>query len=494
MTAATALWLFTAPLALLSSVACLVLGIVFFDLRSPLLSLGLFAAGLILLVYRVRFFEYGARARALSGNAPFLMTNAPWPEISEMVQDGVVRQMQDTGRPPQIVGCGWGYFIGRRAAQQPLFTHHLRGRPDAQNRPLWFYCGTTLAEVCEVIHDEYQKTFWSTPAHQNISIGSWLARSCHGNSGASGKPSSYAAEWVDAIHMQSVETALRGVQRYAYKEAKAWFDEDPDEWFVVAVEFDENKLAENGWLQKRLTKVPKHDVVSPGLSDWLLEAPVLRVLFFGSARRDGLGVTYTPVSGPEVAPNRRPCGCCPPVKHIDPHDCSAPCMSLQLDTCSLLVGWYERTKNAWNGVIRLKDANAFSPSNLLDAMPLIPLVVMGTGLLNFEFIFHLRESLSESPAQTIQRLCNVLIELYAGRNGIWGRCELRIGSLERGLIFVDTIAREANAARVVNALAWFVRNGRIALHDSKYRSVALQRAFVDAGLLQTSPRAVFADK
>ena len=70
----------------------------------------------------------------------------------------------------------------------------------------------------------------------------------------------------------------------------------------------------------------------------------------------------------------------------------------------------------------------------------------------------------------------------------------REGSLERGLIFVDTIASEANATRVINALAWFVRNGRIALHDSKYRSVALQKAFVDAGLLQTSPRAVFADK
>jgi hypothetical protein len=494
MTAATALWLATAPLALLGSIACLVLGIVFFDLKSPLLSVGLFCGAFALLVYRVRFFAYGPRARALSGNAPFFEANAPWPGTMDTLTEEVVRVLKATGKPPQIVGCGWGYFIGRRAAERPLFTHHLQGRPDPVNCPLTFYCGTTLADVCEVIDDEYNKAFWSTPTHQNISIGSWLARSCHGNSGASGKPSSYAAKWVHAIHMQSVQTARRGVQLYAYDEAKLWFDEDPDEWFVVAIEFDEEKLAENGWLQKRLTKVPKHDAVSPGLGDWLLDAPVQRVLFFGSARSYGLGVTYTPVSGPEVAPKRRPCGCCPPVHHVDPHDCSAPCMSLQLDTCSLIVGWYERAKNAYNGVTRLKDANAFSPSNLLDAIPLVPLVVMGTGLLNFEFIFHLRESLSESPAQRIQRLCNGLIELYAGSNGIWGRCELRIGSLERGLIFVDTIASEANAARVVNALAWFVRNGRIALHDSKYRSVALQKAFVDAGLLQTSPRAVFADK
>ena len=495
MVASTALWLATAPLALLTSIACLVLGIVFFDLTSPLLSIWLFVIALIALVYRMRFFEYGGRARALSGNAPFLGTNAPWAELSEVVQGGLVRQFEDTGKPSQIVGCGWGYFIGRRTAERALFTHHLRGRPDAQNRPLWFYCGTTLAEVCEVIHDEFQKTFWSTPTHQNISIGSWLARSCHGNSGASGKPSSYAAEWVDVIHMQSIATAQRGVQRYAYEDAKMWFDQSPEEWFLVAVEFNEKKLAPNLWLQKRLTTVPaQRNGVSLGLKEWLLEAPVLRVLFFGSARRHGLGVTYTPVANEKSAPNRRPCGCCPPVPHIDPHGCSAACTSLQLDTCSLLGGWYERGKNAYNGVIRLKDANAFSPSNLLDAIPLIPLMVMSTGLLNFEFIFHLREGVSESSAETVQRLCNALIELFSGRDGIWGRAELRIGSLERGLVFVDTIAREANAARIVKTLSWFVRDGLVALHDSKYRSAPLSAAMVNSGLEETSPRVVFARK
>ena len=69
MAASTALWLATAPLALLVSIACLVLGIVFFDLTSPLLSIWLLVIALIALVYRLRFFEYGTRARALSGNA-----------------------------------------------------------------------------------------------------------------------------------------------------------------------------------------------------------------------------------------------------------------------------------------------------------------------------------------------------------------------------------------------------------------------------------------
>ena len=251
MTTATALWLATAPLALLASIACLVLGIVFFDVDAPLLSVWLFCGALVALAYRVYFSTYGARARALSGNVPLFVSNAPWPTTTDTITTEVVRTLKATGKPPQIVGCGWGYFIGRRAAQRPLFTHHLQGRPDAQSRPLFFYCGTTLADVCDVIHAEYGKTFWSTPTHQNISIGSWLARSCHGNSGASGRPSSYAAEWVHAIHMQSVATAQRGVQRCAYNEAKVWFDEAPDDWFIVAIEFDESKLADNGWLQKQ---------------------------------------------------------------------------------------------------------------------------------------------------------------------------------------------------------------------------------------------------
>lgn len=496
MAACTALWLATAPLALLIAIACFVLGIAFFDLTSPLLSLGLFATALIAFVYRLLFFEYGGLARALSGNAPFLETNAPWAEMSEVVQGGVVRTMQaNQGAPPQIVGCGWGYFIGRRTAERALFTHHLRGRPDARNRPLWFYCGTTLAEACEVIHNEFQKTFWSTPTHQNISIGSWLARSCHGNAGASGKPSSYAAEWVDVIEMQSIATAAKGVQRYAYEDAKMWFDESPEDWFLVAVEFNETKLAPNLWLKKQLVTVPvQAEGVSPGLKLWLLEATVLRVLFFGTARTYGLGVTETPVPDAKSAPKRRPCGCCPLVPHIDPHDCSAPCMSLQLDTCSLLGGCYEQGKNAYNGVTRLKDANAFSPSNLLDALPLIPLLVMGTGLLNFEFIFNLREGVSKSQEEIVQRLCNALIGLFSGSNGIWGRAELRMGSLERGLVFVDTIARESDAARVVKTLEWFVHNGQIALHDSKYRSKVLSTAMADLGLEETSPRVVFAGK
>tara|TARA_B110001452_G_scaffold99570_1_gene82571 strand:- start:1052 stop:1294 length:243 start_codon:yes stop_codon:yes gene_type:complete len=75
-----------------------------------------------------------------------------------------------------------------------------------------------------------------------------------------------------------------------------------------------------------------------------------------------------------------------------------------------------------------------------------------------------------------------------------GRAELRIGSLERGLVFVDTIAREANAARIVKTLSWFVRDGLVALHDSKYRSAPLSAAMVNSGLEETSPRVVFARK
>ena len=297
----------------------------------------------------------------------------------------------NTGRRPEIVGRGWGFFIGRRSARDPVFTHYLVGRPD-EDRPLLFLCGTTIKEASETILEEFNKTFWSTPTMQNISLGSWLSRSCHGNSGPAGHSSSFAAETVYAIHIKTAETAAVGVQVLLYSDARVLFDANQGHWFLVAVEFALDRLADNIILQKRLVEVTMNRSVSDGLREWLSDDAVLRVLFFGTARRLGLGVVYTRLVSMDTIVTRDVCGCCGKTRHVDPHCASAACISLQLDTCSLLCGWYEKTKNAWRGIITLKNANAFSPSNLLDHLPSVPLVVLWTGLLNFEFMCTMRKA------------------------------------------------------------------------------------------------------
>ena len=501
MALSTALWLATAPIAVVVALASLVLGAARFDASNPLLATGLWTAAVLALLYRARF-AY-ALARVLCGASPLGTANAP--STQDELVDAVRRVFEENAHKPpeearpQIVGCGWGYYLCRRAARRAVFTHRLRGRPDATNHPLRFYAGTTIAEVCACLHATRKKTFWSTPTHQQVSIGSWLARSCHGNGGPSGFPSSHAASTVLVLHIETAATAARGVQTFAYKQARAWFDADPDDWVIVAVEFSSNRLAPSDLLlQKRMVTVPKHETrVTSGLSTWLSDDAVLRVLFFGSARpKCGIGVTYTQVPNRTTAVKRRLCcgvGC--EVDHIDPHFGSTACMSMQLDTCSLLGGWHETDPLAWRGITTLKHANAFSPSSLLNAAPFAPLVIMWTGLLNFEFIFVLRRSVEGGRAareKTVQTLCNALINVFTGPGPVWGRCEVRMGDLARGILFLDISARESDAAHIVKAIAPFVHARQIALHTSKYRSRAIAGYICANGLEESSPLAVYA--
>ena len=84
--------------------------------------------------------------------------------------------------------------------------------------------GTELRDVERALRKAYGRTFWSTPTMQRISIGSWLARSCHGNSGAAGKPSSYAAARVLVVDLTSLETAQQGARWVEYAQIKRDFD------------------------------------------------------------------------------------------------------------------------------------------------------------------------------------------------------------------------------------------------------------------------------
>lgn len=478
-------WLLLAPLLTGAFVGLLV---AFLHVRDdPVLFFRLLGGAGLALLLRLRLSAPGARARVLSGNSPFGCFRAP--RTPEEFAKELCATWMATGRRPTVVGSGWGWFIGRARARDAVFTHKLKGRTGEFS----FLAGTELRSVVVALRKTHGRTFWSTPTMQRISIGSWLARSCHGNSGASGKPSSYAAARVLVVDLTTLQAARAGPRWLDYATMKREFDAHPGQYAVAAVEFEPERMPVDFWLQKRRTDVtPDPFVACQGLREWLAPEAVLRVLFFGAARRNlAIGVVYAPFDSEEDAPDvrRECCGCCGRmVPHVDPHDCSAACMSMQLDTCSLVCGWYEKAKRSWRGIIKLSDANAFSPDPSWLGFPIIALL---SGTVNFEFIFLLPQLVVHKPRSQelrVQKLCNALFGVF---RKVWARSELRMGSLDKGLVFVDCIARERDAAAVVAAIKPHVHAGIIALHDSKFQGRSVTDAVQKAGLLLKTPRVVF---
>ena len=482
---AASFWLVLAPLLTGACVGLLVAFLLEED--NPWRWFGLLAGAVVALLLRLRLSTAGARARILSGNSPFGCFRAP--RSPEEFAAELCATWMATGRRPTVVGSGWGWFIGRARARDAVFTHKLKGRTGE----FTFLAGTELRSVELALRKAHGRTFWSTPTMQRISIGSWLARSCHGNSGAAGKPSSYAAARVLVVDLTTLQAARAGPRWLDYATMKREFDAHPGQYAVAAVEFEPERMPVDFWLQKRRTDVtPDPFVACQGLREWLAPEAVLRVLFFGAARRNlAIGVVYAPFDSEEDAPDvrRECCGCCGRmVPHVDPHDCSAACMSMQLDTCSLVCGWYEKAKRSWRGIIKLSDANAFSPDPSWLGFPIIALL---SGTVNFEFIFLLPQLVAPTPRSQelrVQKLCNALFGVF---RKIWGRSELRMGSLDKGLVFVDCIARERDAAAIVAAIKPHVHASTVALHDGKFQGEGVTRALQAAGLVRKTPRVVF---
>ena len=485
MAIATALWLASAPLLTSVFVALVVLACVVQHPAGTLVAL--VSSAVLVLLLRLRLASAGARARILSGHSPFGCFSAA--QTPEALTAKLCAVWDATRERPSIVGSGWGWFIGRAFAPRAVFTHRLKGRVNKTT----FWAGTELRDVEAALRQTYGRTFWSTPTMQRISIGSWLARSCHGNSGAAGKPSSYAAERVYVIDMETRATTARGPYWEDYKEAKVQFDANPERYVVVAVAFEPTRMTNDQWLQKMRTDVrPDYTTASQGLREWLTAEAVLRVLFFGSARSElAIGVTYVPFDEDQdpYPTHRQFCGCCGrEVKHVDPHDCSASLMSLQLDTCSLVCGWYEQSKRVWRGIIKLSDANAFSPDPSWLGFPIISLL---SGTVNYELIFVLPHLVAPTPRTQelrVQKLCNALFKVY---KEIWGRSELRMANLDKGLVFVDCITRERDIPVVLKELKPHMHLQTVGLHDGKFQGDSVARAITDAQLWRETPRAVF---
>ena len=219
MAISTVLWLACAP-ALTASFAALVVAACVLHAKTGATA-ALVASAVLVLLLRFRLADAGARARILSGHSPFGCFAAP--KTVEAFVDRLCAVWHATDGRPAVVGSGWGWFIGRARAPNAVFTHNLQGRIGK----LAFLAGTELRTVEATLRKQYGRTFWSTPTMQRISIGSWLARSCHGNSGAAGKPTRYAASRVLVVDLASLETTRQGARWEEYGAMKPRFDKEP---------------------------------------------------------------------------------------------------------------------------------------------------------------------------------------------------------------------------------------------------------------------------
>ena len=74
---------------------------------------------------------------------------------------------------------------------------------------------------------------------------------------------------------------------------------------------------------------------------------------------------------------------------------------------------------------------------------------------------------------------------------MWGRAELRLGDLSKGLVFVDVVTRERDAWPIVEAIRPHVFNKTVALHDGKFQGKGVIGAITNLGLVRETPRVIF---
>ena len=486
MVSSTVVWLVCGPALTATFIGLLIAFLLERD--DPALYFSLMGAAILVLLLRLRLSAPGARARLLSGNAPYGCFNAP--RTPEEFADNLLQVWRATARRPTVVGSGWGFFIGRVSAHNAVFTHKLKG---SRGSDFTFFAGTELRTVQAELRKKYNLAFWSTPTMQRISIGSWLARSCHGNQGPLGQPSNFAATWVRVVDLESPKTAEKGLQWMEYENAKHEFDQDPGRFVIAEVVLDRKRMSADDYLQKARCDVepsPYPNTASQGLLEWLTDKAVLRVLFFGSSRKNmAIGATWVWFNRKEhTVPKRHQCDFFGPlVPHVDPHTCSVAGTSFQLDTCSLLCGYYEKSKNGWKGIIRLSDANAFSPDPSWLGFPLVALL---STTVNFELMFVLAFDVSKmhQVEVRIQRLCDTIFGVF---NQIWGRSEIRCGKLSDGLIFLDCVMQPWNAHVMIRAIEPHVHARAVALHDSKYQGKEVTDAIAQVGYTKKTPRVLF---
>lgn len=276
-------------------------------------------AATALLVYMVLVIHHTSRLRIRSGAAPVGCYRTP---ATPQALAGVLKQIKGA----HVVSGGWGMFLQRRGAdpRRRVFMSSLTGRAEAVTlarlenpnaKPVqaessalgtlttWL-AGTPIAHVNEYLK-QHGLTLPHSPTMQYIGVGAWAATFSHGNEGPKGQ----------AHVITSVYVAVDGkIKKMKYRDFAAScgievldlmvmppYDLRTRKLVVVAVEL---AAVRNSSVQKSLTVINW----LPDMREWLAIKSQMRLLFFGTARAEMLGLAWEQVDFEDwkAAPHKDP--------------------------------------------------------------------------------------------------------------------------------------------------------------------------------------------
>ena len=301
---------------------------------------------------------------------------------------------------PRIIGGGWRYFLNRRSATSPrVFTHRFKGASPRGKHV--YYSGSTIAHV----NSELAKqglTLPACPTMQYISIASWISCACHGNEGDLGGGTNSA---IASVRVADTANPVPQDQILTFEQARMLFEKQPSTLVIIDVGFAPLR---NDDVYKRAFLVNSAQTAA----DWLSPGAQLRVLFFGAARDEAIGIRWT-----RENPNT--------TFHRDPHCCSRMCLFLQTDVFSAWWGWREPLSN-FNSVTTLREANKWIPF----LPPLFVVAAVCSGHRNFEIFF----KLDNVDGIELYKFFREAIKMH---QSFAGRSEVRYGELSSRMIHWD---------------------------------------------------------
>lgn len=406
------------------------------------------ALSLAFLTWVIYLRLHGPRVLMRAGAWPAFGRGDFFPTTELQLTVAVADVVRRTGRPPRIVGSGWGFFLQRSGPPGPrIFMHAFKGlQPDKSGKR--FRSGSTIFAVQKHFLSQKPSVCFKThPTMDYISIGSWFSAGNHGNGGS---PAGRSSDALKDARVLDMTTGLIDIVEYS--EIRSRFDgSDSYKYCLLDCEF--HNLVVDSDVQKRCIVVDSPEAAAA----WLDPTQELRLLFLGAARDVGLGIQWGPLYGTDYHPGR------------DPHFGSRLCQFLQVDVCSAIGGWYESDSyevdgvkylKQFTGVTRRSQANRWVPT----VWPIQTIAVVVGGIRNFEVFFRLNAALDGT---TLWRFVQSMIAIHKAHGG---RSEIRHGAVNSVVCLDVSLSSNFNAPFKLLKQEFGVK--QVALHIGKFSALS----------------------